>query len=43
MTGLENLGDVLAAGAKRMCVVSAILTAPDVTKACAEFQKRLVC
>ena len=38
---LENLGDVLAAGAKRVCVVSAILNAPDVTKACAEFRKRL--
>jgi thiamine-phosphate pyrophosphorylase len=38
---LENLGDVLAAGAKRICVVSAILNAKDVTKACAEFQKRL--
>jgi thiamine-phosphate pyrophosphorylase len=38
---LENLGDVLAAGAKRVCVVSAILNAPDVAKACAEFRKRL--
>ncbi len=38
---LENLGDVLAAGAKRVCVVSAILNAPDVTKACAEFHHRL--
>jgi thiamine-phosphate pyrophosphorylase len=38
---LENLGDVLAAGAKRVCVVSAILNAPDVTKACAEFRLRL--
>ena len=38
---LENLGDVLAAGAKRVCVVSAILTAPDVAKACAEFRRRL--
>jgi thiamine-phosphate pyrophosphorylase len=38
---LENLGDVLAAGAKRICVVSAILNAPDVTKACAEFRQRL--
>jgi thiamine-phosphate pyrophosphorylase len=38
---LENLHDVLAAGAKRICVVSAILTAPDVVKACAEFRKRL--
>jgi len=38
---LENLGDVLAAGAKRVCVVSAILNAPDVTKACAEFRQQL--
>jgi thiamine-phosphate pyrophosphorylase len=38
---LENLGDVLAAGAKRVCVVSAILNSPDVTKACAEFRRRL--
>ena len=38
---LENLGDVLAAGAKRVCVVSAILNAPDVTKACAEFRQKL--
>jgi thiamine-phosphate pyrophosphorylase len=38
---LENLGDVLAAGAKRVCVVSAILNAPDVTKACVEFRKSL--
>jgi thiamine-phosphate pyrophosphorylase len=38
---LENLGDVLAAGAKRVCVVSAILNAPDVAKACAEFRLKL--
>ena len=38
---LENLNDVLATGAKRICVVSAILTAPDVAKACAEFRRRL--
>jgi len=38
---LENLDDVLAAGAKRVCVVSAILNAPDVAKACAEFWKRM--
>lgn len=38
---LENLDDVLAAGARRICVVSAILNAPDVQKACAEFKKRL--
>jgi thiamine-phosphate pyrophosphorylase len=38
---LENLGDVLATGAERVCVVSAILNAPDVAKACAEFRGRL--
>jgi thiamine-phosphate pyrophosphorylase len=39
---LENLDDVLAAGAKRVCVVSTILNAPDVAKACVEFGQRLV-
>ena len=38
---LQNLEDVLAAGAKRICVVSAILNALDVAKACAEFRQRL--
>lgn len=38
---LENLDEVLAAGAQRICVVSAILNAPDVTKACAQFRGRL--
>jgi len=38
---LQTLGDVLAAGAKRVCVVSAILNALDVAKACAEFRRRL--
>jgi thiamine-phosphate pyrophosphorylase len=38
---LENLDAVLAAGATRVCVVSAILNAPDVAKACAAFRKRL--
>jgi thiamine-phosphate pyrophosphorylase len=38
---LENLGDVLAAGAKRVCVVSAILNSPDAAKACAEFRQKL--
>jgi thiamine-phosphate pyrophosphorylase len=38
---LENLGGVLAAGARRVCVVSAILNAPDVAKVCAEFRLRL--
>ena len=39
---LANLDDVLAAGATRICVVSAILNAPDVAKACAEFRQELV-
>jgi len=38
---LENMGDVLAAGAKRICVVSAILNSADIAKACAEFRRRL--
>lgn len=38
---LQTLDAVLAAGATRICVVSAILNAPDVAKACAEFRKRL--
>ncbi|MGD0745459.1 MAG: thiamine phosphate synthase [Verrucomicrobiota bacterium] len=38
---LENLGDVLEAGARRLCVVSAILNAPDVAQACAAFRDRL--
>jgi thiamine-phosphate pyrophosphorylase len=38
---LGNLGQVLAAGAKRICAVSAILNAPDIAQACREFKKRL--
>lgn len=38
---LKNLEEVLAAGARRICVVSAILNAKDVAKACADFKKRL--
>lgn len=38
---LQNIGDVLAAGATRVCVVSAILNSPDVAKICAEFRRRL--
>jgi thiamine-phosphate pyrophosphorylase len=37
----RTVDEVLAAGAKRICVVSAILNAPDVAKACAEFRQRL--
>jgi thiamine monophosphate synthase len=32
---------VLAAGARRVCVVSAILNAPDIARACREFRERL--
>ena len=38
---LENLDTVLAAGATRVAVVSAILNAPDVTAAAKMFKKRL--
>ena len=38
---LNNLDDVLAAGARRICVVSAILTADDVAKECSVFKRRL--
>jgi thiamine-phosphate pyrophosphorylase len=38
---LQTIDVVLAAGAKLVCVVSAILNAPDVTKACAEFRRKL--
>jgi thiamine-phosphate pyrophosphorylase len=38
---LSTLDDVLAAGAQRVCVVSAILNSTDVAKACREFRKRL--
>jgi thiamine-phosphate pyrophosphorylase len=37
----ETIDAVLAAGAKRVCIVSAILNAPDLTKACAAFRYRL--
>jgi len=36
-----NLESVLEAGARRVCVVSAILQAPDVTRACRRFRERL--
>jgi thiamine-phosphate pyrophosphorylase len=38
---LQTLAAVLAAGATRVCVVSAILNAPDIAQACAEFRRRL--
>lgn len=39
----ETLDDVLAAGAKRICVVSAILNAPNIAKACREFRQKMGC
>jgi thiamine-phosphate pyrophosphorylase len=39
----RNLDAVLEAGARRVCVVSAILDAPDVQRACREFKNRLTC
>jgi thiamine-phosphate pyrophosphorylase len=38
---LENLAEVMATGARRICVVSAILNSPDIAAACREFQRRL--
>ncbi len=38
---LDNLEAVLAAGARRICVVSAVLNAPDTVKACQAFKVRL--
>lgn len=38
-----NLESVLEAGARRICVVSAILAAPDIVQACQAFRKRLGC
>ena len=38
---LQTIGDVVDAGAQRVCVVSAILNAPDVVAACAAIRRRL--
>lgn len=38
---LANLDEVLAAGAQRICVVSAILASDDVAAACRKFKQRL--
>jgi len=38
---LQTVDEVVAAGARRICVVSAILNAPDIARACLEFRKRL--
>jgi thiamine-phosphate pyrophosphorylase len=37
----QNLEDVLHAGASRICVVSAILNAPNIVKACQSFREYL--
>jgi thiamine-phosphate pyrophosphorylase len=39
---LERLDQVINAGARRICVVSAILNAPDVAEACQAFKERLI-
>src|SRR5262249_19768943 len=39
---LDNLDAVLETGARRVCVVSAILSALNIAKACHEFKKRLI-
>ena len=39
---LGNVDEVLAAGASRVCVVSAILDAPDIAAACREFRRKLL-
>jgi len=38
---LANLREVLDAGARRICVVSAILNAPDVSDACRQFKAQI--
>ena len=38
---LQTIDEVLKAGARRVCVVSAILNAPDISAACREFKRRL--
>jgi thiamine-phosphate pyrophosphorylase len=35
---LTNLGQVVAAGARGVCAVSAILNAPDIAEACRQFR-----
>ncbi len=38
---LENLDEVLEAGAPRICVVSAILNSPDIARTCQQFRERI--
>jgi thiamine-phosphate pyrophosphorylase len=39
---LDNLAEVLEAGATRVCVVSAILKARNIAEACRQFKERLI-
>jgi thiamine-phosphate pyrophosphorylase len=39
---LDNLDEVMAAGGRRICVVSAILKARNIAKACQAFKQRLI-
>lgn len=39
---LDNLDDVMGAGARRICAVSAILNSPDIALACHRFKDRLI-
>ncbi len=38
---LDNLDEVLEAGARRICVVSAILNSPDIARTCQQFRERI--
>lgn len=38
---LQTIDAVVQAGAKRVCIVSAILNSPNIAKACADFKQRL--
>jgi thiamine-phosphate pyrophosphorylase len=38
---LDNVDEVVRAGARRICVVSAILNADDLAAACRQFKDRL--
>jgi thiamine-phosphate pyrophosphorylase len=38
---LQTIDSVVEAGARRVCIVSAILNAPDIAGACREFKRRL--
>lgn len=39
---LQNIDQVLEAGARRICVVSAILNSTDVARACQQFKEQLL-